>query len=213
MIKVDESSSDAEKPDEFLYERALQSFDDYVLKFEELWEKYEGDPDRDRKIADELGGRLVHDEGDDAEVIDEGSTEGADLKTSATEYPEPLWWSDPLIIRAKDLCVAVSELNRVAKPDLSDSSRLDELQLTLVQGMAKLGDALHGVIEGKETRDPELLVALLKRSLSKYHFALETLKGMDWGNVPAATLETWRAEILGIRQEIVDAMSRFRQMQ
>jgi hypothetical protein len=53
----------------------------------------------------------------------------------------------------------------------------------------------------------------LKRSLHKYHFALETLKGMDRGNVPAATLETWRAEILGIRQEIVDAMSRFRQMQ
>jgi len=79
--------------------------------------------------------------------------------------------------------------------------------------MAKLGDALHGVIEGNETRDPELLVALLKRSLNKYHLALETLEGIDRGNVPAATLETWRAEILGIRQEIVDAMNRFRQIQ
>lgn len=84
-----------------------------------------------------------------------------------------------MIIRAKDLCVAVSELGKAAKPDLSDSSRLDEFQLSLVQGMAKLGDALHGVIQGNETR----------------------------------TRETWRAEILGIRQEIVDAMSRFRQKQ
>jgi hypothetical protein len=213
MVKVDEHSSDAEKPDEILSEQALQRFDEYVLRFEELWEKYEDDPDRDQKIADELGCTLVHDEGDDAEVVDEGSTEGAELRTSATEYPEPLWWSDPLIIRAKDLWIAVSEFGKAAKPDLSDSRRLDELQLALVQGMAKLGDALHGVIEGNETRDPELLVALLKRSLNKYHFALETLKGMDRGNVPTATRETWRAEILGIRQEIVDAMSRFRQMQ
>jgi hypothetical protein len=213
MVKVDELSSDAEKPDEFLSEQALQRFDEYVLRFEELWEKYEDDPDRDQKIADELGCTLVHDEGDDAEVVDEGSTEGAELRTSATEYPEPLWSSDPLIIRAKDLWIAVSEFGKAAKPDLSDSRRLDELQLALVQGMAKLGDALHGVIEGNETRDPELLVALLKRSLNKYHFALETLKGMDRGNVPTATRETWRAEILGIRQEIVDAMSRFRQMQ
>jgi hypothetical protein len=213
MVKVDELSSDAEKPDEFLSEQALQRFDEYVLRFEELWEKYEDDPDRDQKIADELGCTLVHDEGDDAEVVDEGSTEGAELRTSATEYPEPLWSSDPLIIRAKDLWIAVSEFGKAANPDLSDSRRLDELQLALVQGMAKLGDALHGVIEGNETRDPELLVALLKRSLNKYHFALETLKGMDRGNVPTATRETWRAEILGIRQEIVDAMSRFRQMQ
>jgi hypothetical protein len=213
MIRADELSSDTEKPDEFLSEQALQRFDEYVLRFEELWEKYEGGPDRDQKIADELGCTLVHDEGDDAEVIDEGSMEGSELKTSAAEYPEPLWRSDPLIVRAKDLCVAVSECGKAAKPDFSDSSRLEELQLSLVQGMVKLGEALHGVIEGNEMRDPELLVVLLKRSLHKYHFALETLEGMDRGSVSAATLETWRVEILGIRQEIFDAMSRFRQMQ
>jgi hypothetical protein len=70
MIRADELSSDTEKPDEFLSEQALQRFDEYVLRFEELWEKYEGGPDRDQKIADELGCTLVHDEGDDAEVID-----------------------------------------------------------------------------------------------------------------------------------------------
>ena len=77
MIKVDEFSSDAEKSDEFLSEQALRRFDEYVRRFEELWEKYEEDPYRDQKIADELGCRLVRDEGDDAEVINEGSTDGA----------------------------------------------------------------------------------------------------------------------------------------
>jgi hypothetical protein len=97
--------------------------------------------------------------------------------------------------------------------DLAASRRLDELQLSLVQGMAKLGDALHGVIEGNETRDPAFLVALLKRSLNKYHFALGTLNGMDEQIVPVATAQAWRTEILGIRQEIIDAMSRLRQME
>jgi hypothetical protein len=61
---------------------------------------------------------------------------------------------DPLIIRAKDLCVAVREFGKAGKLDLAASRRLDELQLGLVQGMAKLGDALHGVIEGNERAIP-----------------------------------------------------------
>jgi hypothetical protein len=211
MVRVDEPCGDAEKPDEFLYEQALQSFDDYVLKFEELWEKYEGDPDRDQKIADELGCMLVHDDGEEDELTSEQPNAG--IEVAPTEYPEPLWWRDPLIIRAKDLCIAVSEFGKAGKLDLAASRRLDELQLSLVQGMAKLGDALHGVIEGNETRDPAFLVTLLKRSLNKYHFALGILNGLDEQIVPVATAQAWRTEILGIRQETIDAMSRLRQME
>jgi hypothetical protein len=79
--------------------------------------------------------------------------------------------------------------------------------------MAKLGDALHGVIEGNETRDPAFLVALLKRSLNKYHLALETLSEIDERIVPVAIAQAWRTEILAIRQETIDAMGRFRQME
>src|SRR4029077_4996193 len=71
MVRVDEPYGDAEKPDEFVYEQALQSFDDYALKFEELWEKYESDPDRDQKIAAELGSTLVHDDGKEDELTSE----------------------------------------------------------------------------------------------------------------------------------------------
>src|SRR5260370_2235742 len=55
MVRVDELFGDAERTDEFLYEQALQSFDDYVLKCEELLDKYDGDPARYQKIADEIG--------------------------------------------------------------------------------------------------------------------------------------------------------------
>jgi hypothetical protein len=53
----------------------------------------------------------------------------------------------------------------------------------------------------------------LKRSLNKYHFALGILNGLDEQIVPVATAQAWRTEILGIRQEIIDAMSRLRQME
>ena len=213
MVRLDEPFGGAEKPDEFLYEQALQSFDDYVLKFEELWEKYADDPDRDQKIADELGCTLIQEDGEEDEITSKVPDEAAESEAAPTEYPEPLWWRDPLIIRAKDLCVAVSEFGRAGKLDLAASRRLDELQLGLVQGMAKLGDALHGVIEGNETRDPAFLVALLKRGLNKYHLALETLNGIDERTVPVATARGWRIEILAIRQEMIDAMGRFRQLE
>ena len=135
------------------------------------------------------------------------------MEGAPTENPEPLWWSDPLIIRAKDLCVAVSEFGKAGKLDLSASWRLDELRLRLAQGMAKLGDATHGVIAGNESRDPAFLVALLKRSLNKYHSALETLNGIDDPIVPITTAQAWRTEILAIRQEIIDKLSRFRKME
>jgi hypothetical protein len=210
MVRVDEPYGDAEKPDEFLYEQALQGFDDYVLKFEELWEKYEGDPDRDQKIADELGSTLVHAAGEEDELTSEEPND--EIEVAPTEYREPLWWRDPLIIRAKDLCVAVSEFAQAGKLDLAASGRVDELQLALVQGMAKLGDATHGGIAGNETRDPALLVALLKRSLNKYHLALETLNGIDDAIIPITTAQAWRTEILAIRHELIDTMSRFRKM-
>lgn len=213
MVKLDELSGDAEKPDEFLYEQALQSFDDYVLKFEELWEKYVGDPDRDQKIADELGCRLVHDDGEEDELTSEEPDGPGELGLAPSEYPEPLFWRDPLITRAKDLCVLVSEFAQAGKLDLAAARRLDELQLGLVQGMARLGDALHGVIDGNETRDPAFLVALLKRGLNKYHLALESLNEIDGRIVPGPTAQAWRTELLAIRQEMIDALGRFRQLE
>src|SRR5260221_12770188 len=36
MVRADDLYGDTEKPDQFLYEQAVQNFDNYVLKFEEL---------------------------------------------------------------------------------------------------------------------------------------------------------------------------------
>jgi hypothetical protein len=84
MIRLEEICGDAEKPNEFHYEHVLQRFDDYVLRFEERWEKYEDDPDCGRKIADELGCTLLHDHGHEDELIEQEFSEGM-IKASSPE--------------------------------------------------------------------------------------------------------------------------------
>ena len=84
MIRLEEICGDAEKPNEFHYEHVLQRFDDYVLRFEELWEKYKDDPDCDRNIADELGCTLLHDHGHEGELIEQEFSEGM-IKASSPE--------------------------------------------------------------------------------------------------------------------------------
>ena len=84
MIRLEEICGDAEKPNEFHYEHVLQRFDDYVLRFEERWEKYEDDPDCGRKIADELGCTLLHDHGHEGELIEQEFSEGM-IKASSPE--------------------------------------------------------------------------------------------------------------------------------
>ncbi len=52
---------------------------------------------------------------------------------------------------------------------------------------------------------------MLKRSLSEYHSALEVLERIPNGLIGADLEQKWRAEILVIRQEILNEMNRLRQ--
>ena len=210
MITLDETGGEIRKLNEFHYEKVLEEFDDYVLRFEELWQKYKDDPDCDQKIADELGCSLIDDGGEQADYPDEEFVDTIETDSDPLEYPEPLWYSYPLIVRAKDLCVAVSEFGK-SKEQSPLGDRLEELRRTLVQGMEKLADGLHGIIAGDEQREPPLLVALLKRSLNKFHLAMEILDELPGEPSLAGVVSAWRTEMLCIRQQIIDEMSKLRE--
>jgi hypothetical protein len=62
-IEIDVGEDD-ERRGELQHDKLLQKFDEYVARFEELWERYRDDPDADQKIADELGLILVEDDAD-----------------------------------------------------------------------------------------------------------------------------------------------------
>ena len=212
-IELPEIPSGDGQLNEFHYEKILQSFDDYVVRFEELWERYRDDPDCDKKIADELGCTLIDGDEEVHGFADDGFSEGDAGDEGAVEYPEPVRFQHPLIVRAKDLCLMVTDFRKSAELNDSVLRCFEELNQTLVQGMAKLADALHGVIEGSEHREPPLLIALLKRSVSKYHRAMEIVDCLPRAQVKAEIAQAWRAEIMAIREEILNEMNRLRQTQ
>jgi hypothetical protein len=210
MFRVDDGGGEIRQLNEFHYEQALKQFDDYVLRFEELWERYKDDPDCNQKIADELECTWIDDDDEEDEYADGEFPDTPADQSETAQYPDPLWHGYPLIVRAKDLCVAVSQFGKSEKCSRPGSSRLDELQTMLVQAMTKLADALPGIVSGNEEREPALVVALLKRSLSQYHLAMEVLDRLSHAETVGDVVPAWRAELLGIRQEILDEMSRLR---
>jgi len=212
-IEITDICGDNEKLSEFQYEKLLKRFDEHVAEFEELWERYRDDPDANQKIADELGLVLIQDETDpeESEEYFEGAPEEPEPEKGTIAFHEARWFQHPLIVRAKDLCVAVGEIRNSEMPKPQTPDRLEDLYAFLLRGMGKLANALHGLVEGDESSEPALLVAMLKRSLSEYHSALEVLERKPSGPITADLEQKWRAEILVIRQEILDEMNRLRQ--
>ena len=212
-IEIADICGDNEKLNEFQYEKLLKRFDEHVAEFEELWERYRDDPDANQKIADELGLVLIQDDTDpeESEEYFEEAPEEPEPGKDTLAFHEPRWFHHPLIVRAKDLCVAVAEIRNSETPKPQTPDRLEDLYAFLLQGMGKLANALHGLVEGDESRESALLVAMLKRSLSEYHSALEVLERIPNGPISADLEQKWRAEILVIRQEILNEMNRLRQ--
>jgi hypothetical protein len=212
-IEITDMCGENEKLSEFQYEKLLKRFDEHVAEFEELWERYRDDPDANQKIADELGLVLIQDDTDPEESEEdfEGAPEEMEPGKDTLAFPEPRWFQHPLIVRAKDLCVAVGEIRNSEMPKPQAPDRLEDLYAFLLQGMGKLANALHGLVEGDEPRESALLVAMLRRSLSEYHSALEVLERIPNGRITADLEQKWRAEILIIRQEVLNEMNRLRQ--
>jgi hypothetical protein len=212
-IEITDICGDNEKLSEFQYEKLLKRFDEHVAEFEELWERYRDDPDANQKIAAELGLVLIQDDTDpeESEEYFEAAPEEPKTGKDALAFREPRWFQHPLIVRAKDLCVAVGEIRNSETPKPQTPNRLEDLYTFLLQGMGKLANALHGLVEGDEFRESALLVAMLKRSLSEYHSALAVLERIPNGSITADLEQKWRAEILVIRQEILNEMNRLRQ--
>src|SRR5260221_3801618 len=210
-IEITDICGDNEKLSEFQYEKLLKRFDEHVSEFEELWERYRDDPDANQNIADELGLVLIQDDTDPEESEEYFEEAPEEPGKGPLAFHEPRWFHHPLIVRAKDLCVAVAEIRNSETPKPQTPDRLEDLYAFLLQGMGKLANALHGMVEGDESRESPLLVAMLKRSLSEYHSALEVLERIPNGLIGADLEQKWRAEILVIRQEILNEMNRLRQ--
>jgi len=155
---------------------------------EEGWEV----PDNLEELADELK--------------PDPTTEGVDWIRDEHGY-----FQHPLCLRAQngamDLWHKCDELglDKGDDPDLSDL--LSQYQIT----SAKLAGALNSLAYGRHLRDAPFTVAYLKRALNYLHTAQAALERVvNRRLLPKEITESVRAELFGIREDILKLMQEFR---
>jgi len=155
---------------------------------EEGWEV----PDNLEELADELK--------------PDPTTEGVDWIRDEHGY-----FQHPLCLRAQngamDLWHKCDELglDKGDDPDLSDL--LSQYQIT----SAKLAGALNSLAYGRHLRDGPFTVAYLKRALNYLHTAQAALERVvNRRLLPKEITESVRADLFGIREDILKLMQEFR---
>lgn len=222
--------------DEFDYEKFMRESDARTDKYSELLDKYMDHPERDRIIAHEMGWTWLEqalDEtaaGNDDEP-ESANTESAQAAPFENEEPDDLpelepdpategvdWVRDedgsvshPLSLRAFESSMSLwhqcDELGLGKANDDDLCTLLSEYQIT----SAKLAGALDGLAYGRDLRDGAFIVAYLKRALNHLHSTQAALEKVTGKNLlPAQLVESTRAELFGIREEILRLMSEFR---
>ena len=221
--------------DEFDYEKLLRESDARTDKYSELLDKYIDDPDRERIIAKEMGWNGLDDalEGEDENesVRESGEAKSESGDESAFEIPdeapdlepdpatEGVDWvrdphggtSHPLTLRAHEASIAFwrkcDELGFKESEDEDMCSLISEYQIT----SAKLAGALNGLAYGRDLTEGAFLVACLKRALGHLHAAQAALEKVAPRKIlPEEVVENVRAELFGIREEVLKLMSEFR---
>ena len=220
--------------DEFDYEKLMRESDARTDKYLELLDKYHDNPDQERLIAREMGWL------DEASRESEPAAKNTDARTGdefeaneinricagAVENPEPpdpltegVDWvrtedggiKHPLSLRAFNSSMALwhqcEELGLGETEDADLGQSVDEFQITGV----KLAGALDGLAYNRNLRKGPFVVAYLKRALGHLHTAQSALEKVAAKNLlPAAVLASTRAEMFGIREEILRLMKEFR---
>ena len=110
----------------------------------------------------------------------------------------------------RGLPIAIDLLG-LSEPEDDDLCKLvAEFQIT----GAKLAGALDGLAYDRDSREGPFVVAYLKRALGHLHAAQSALEKVAPKNLlPADALDSTRAELFGIREEILLLMKEFRGQQ
>ncbi len=225
--------------DEARYEQFLRESDALTEKYGRLLDKYGDDPESERIIAREMGWKWLEealaddeareasdekidesddgDEEDDEEIVDE-------IESYELPPPDPLregidWVRDqrghvchPIKKRADVALHALLDELRAAGhfPDCDDEE-LGQFVGDFMTVTAKLAGALGGVARGDEFLEPGLVIAWLKRILEILNRTLATSEGLAGKPfLSAESLERYRSELFGIRENILELIARLR---
>jgi hypothetical protein len=220
--KREEFDPEEDKPlDEFGYEKFMRESDARTDKYMELLEKYAGHPDQERIAAREMGWTWL-------EEALEADQRGALPPRESMEVPElvpnPLtegvdWVRDedgrihhPLTKRAFESAMSMWHYCEDRKL-LGEDGDVDlaEMVFQFQTTGAKIAGALNGLGYDEDLREGGFIVAALKRALGYLHKSVAASgKVAEKKLIDDERLESFRAELFGVRTEILELMNRFR---
>jgi hypothetical protein len=212
-----------EKPlDEFGYEKFMRESDARTDKYMELLEKYEGHPDQEKIVAREMGWTWLEEA---LEADERGALPEHEPMDVPPLEPNPLtegvdWIRDkdghiqhPLTRRAFESAMAMwhfcDERGLLGEDGDVD---LAEMVFQFQTTSAKLAGALNSLAYDGDLRDGAFIVARLKRALGYLHKSMSASEKVSEKKLlEAERLQSFRAELFEIREEILGLMQRFRE--
>ncbi len=220
-----EDDDDGWYMDEFEWERQFQESDAVTQRYMLLMETFLDHPDREQIIAHEMGWDWADGEWEammEAEEIwddlDWEEEPPALEPNPATEGRDWVYAPDgkvrhPLSLRATDLARSIwrtcKELERAPRNAESEQQSLVFHAQTL---SAKLTGALDSLAYDSQP-DGGFIVACLKRALKAFESSAKSLGALAQQDaLPPQTIQSFRDELLQIRQEILRLMQYYRQL-
>jgi hypothetical protein len=220
--KREQFDPEDEKPlDEFGYEKFMRESDTRTDKYIELLEKYEGHPDQEMIVAREIGWTWLEEA---LEADERGALPPGEPMEIPELIPNPLtegvdWVRDkdghihhPLTKRAFESATAMWHYcNERGLLGENGDVDLAEMVFQFQTTGAKIAGALDSLGYREDLNDAGFIIAALKRALGYLHKSVSASEKVDGKNlIDAKRLESCRAELFGIRAEILELMNRFR---
>lgn len=211
-----------DKPlDESGYEKFMRECDARTDQVLELYEKYRDHPDCEKIVAREMGWEWLEEALDAEERVD-SPQEPIDIPEL---QPNPLtegidWVCDedgdihhPLTKRTFES--AMEMWHFLNERDLLEEDGDEDLREMIFEFQttgAKIAGALDSLGYDEDLRDGAFIVAALKRALGYLHKSITASeKVAEKRLLNSNRLEPFRAELFGVREEILVLMKRFRE--
>src|SRR3984893_2193133 len=213
---------DEDKPmDEFGYEKFMRESDARTDKYMELLDKYEGHPDCEKIVAREMGWEWLEEA---LEADERGALPPREEIEVPPLEPNPLtegidWVRDkdghihhPLTKRVFESAMAMwhfcDESGLLGENGDAD---LRQMIFQFQTAGAKIAGALNGLAYDEDLRDGSFIVAALKRALNYLHQSVSAAEKVAGKNLlDSERLESFRADLFEVREEILRLMKRFR---
>ena len=215
-------SGEAKPLDEFGYEKIMRESDARTDKYMELLEKYEDHPDRERIVAREMGWHWLEEA---LEADERGALPPREQIEVPPLEPNPAtegvdWIRDkeggvhhPLTKRAFESAVSMWHFCK-DRGLLGEDGDVDlaEMIFQFQTTSAKIAGALDSLAYDEDgLREGGFIVAALKRALNYLHASMAAAEKVERKKIiTPERLDLFRAELFGVREEILMLMQRFR---